>query len=218
MPCPSSVSIILATAHPAAHLPTAPLAVGSKMQAVSLLNSPPAARFSLAPASAGGSRCSPRWPTNPALRGLLGIATAADFTEDLIWNQLNETAQNTMIDSGEYALPNDYCNDPLEDSDPYIITHQLIIEARNHLLLQGKNPSIALTCPIRLIHGMDDADVPPETSHDIMNALASTDVEVTYQKNGDHRMSSPESLALLERILHRPDKSRDALTPFMLKW
>ncbi|MCP5361601.1 MAG: alpha/beta hydrolase [Hyphomicrobiales bacterium] len=128
--------------------------------------------------------------------GLLGIASAPDFTEHLIWDQLTETQRQTILQDGYYVLPQENCHDP--DAMDFPITRTLIEDGRKHLLLDRPIP---LTCPVRLLHGMQDTDVPWHISTRLAGQLESTRVTVTLQKTGDHRMSTPESLALLEREL-----------------
>jgi pimeloyl-ACP methyl ester carboxylesterase len=60
---------------------------------------------------------------------------------------------------------------------------------------------IAITCPVRLLHGQRDADVPWETSLDLARALRSDDVQITLVKKGDHRLSRESDIALLERTV-----------------
>jgi pimeloyl-ACP methyl ester carboxylesterase len=125
--------------------------------------------------------------------GLIGIAAAPDFTEDLMWKELTG-AQRKEIDSKGYVdLPNCY-----DDQEPYRITHKLIEDGKNQLLL--KEP-IPLNIPIRLIQGIKDDDVPWSTAGRIMEKLSSDDVEVTYVKSGNHRLSEDPDLARLTRIL-----------------
>ena len=130
------------------------------------------------------------------VKALIGIAAAPDFTEDLIWNLLSKEEKQILKSEGQYILPTEYCNDP--DPDPYPITTELIEEARKHMLLRN---SIQINCPVRLIHGSNDKDVPQETSSNLMHALTSTDVHLNILKNADHRMSSNEALALLEAVV-----------------
>ncbi|MBF0332516.1 MAG: alpha/beta hydrolase, partial [Alphaproteobacteria bacterium] len=74
---------------------------------------------------------------------------------------------------------------------PYVISRALIDEGRNHLLLAD---SVNLSCPVRLIHGMRDADVPWRTSERLADQLAAPDVVLTLVKDGDHRLSRPQDL------------------------
>lgn len=126
------------------------------------------------------------------IMGLIGIAAAPDFTETLIWDTMDSAQKQALLQQGSVELPAEEC------SGAFVITRKLIEEGRNHLLLGGE---ISLTCPVRLLHGMNDRDVPYHTSLQIATQLESTDVEVHLVKNGDHRMSSPENIALLEQMV-----------------
>jgi pimeloyl-ACP methyl ester carboxylesterase len=87
---------------------------------------------------------------------------------------------------------------PSQYGDPTPITRTLIEEGRNHLLLNGP---IALGCPVRLLHGQRDLDVPWEMSLRLAEQIAGEDVQVVLVKDGDHRLSRPQDLALLSRTL-----------------
>ncbi len=102
--------------------------------------------------------------------GLLGIAAAPDFTEDLMWNAYPEEVRDTLRREGVYREPSEYSD------EPYAITMGLIEEGRQHLLLREPIP---IGCPVRLIHGMADPDVPWQTSIRLAERLESADVEVT---------------------------------------
>lgn len=125
--------------------------------------------------------------------GLLGIASAPDFTENLMWPALSEAQKAEMQSKGMVEVPSAYFG------DSYPITMQLIEEARFHLLLEDEQ--IPLTCPVRLLHGMADEDVPWTLSNQLADKLASDDVQVTFIKDGDHRLSTEENLQLLEQTL-----------------
>lgn len=124
--------------------------------------------------------------------GIIGIASAPDFTEDLIRPAMNGQQACELQENGQFLAPSEY-------GDPYPITRHLLDEAREHLLLRGG--CIPLTCPVRLLHGMKDADVPWMLSTKLAGKLASDDVQVTYLKDADHRMSDDASLNLLEKTL-----------------
>ena len=119
---------------------------------------------------------------------LIGIASAPDFTEDLIWDKLSPTQQKELQETGSYNLKSDY------GDAPYPITMELIEDGRKHLLLKK---SIGTTRPVRLIHGQKDADVPSSISTRLAEKLVKADVVVNLIENGDHRMSTPQNIQLL---------------------
>ena len=119
--------------------------------------------------------------------GLVGIAAAPDFTETMMWDTMMPAERVTMARLGYLDVPSEY-------GEPYRVTMGLIEEGRNHLVLGGPIP---ITCPIRLLHGQRDPDVPWETALRLAAALDSTDVEIRLIKDGDHRLSRPQDLAIL---------------------
>ena len=122
------------------------------------------------------------------IAGLIGIASAPDFTEDLIWNDMNKEAQKTLMEKGVYTLESDY------GDDPYPITKELIEEGRKHLLLKN---NINIDCPVRLIHGILDEDVPSHLSITLGQQLTTDNMCINLIEDGDHRMSNPENIELL---------------------
>lgn len=126
------------------------------------------------------------------IAGLLGLAAAPDFTEDLILPSFGP-AERTMLDTqGQVMVPGTY------DLPPYPITRRLLDEARAHLVLRGP---IAISCPVRLIHGLEDPDVPWQTALKLQEHLASGDVTVTLVKGAGHRLSEPGDLVRLRMTL-----------------
>ena len=119
--------------------------------------------------------------------GLFGIAAAPDFTEVLMWRGYEVSVRETLRTEGLYVEPSDY-------GDPYPITYRLITEARNHLVLESP---IALACPVRLVHGMRDAEVPWRHALALVEAIAGDDVRLTLLKDGEHRLSEPDQIAFL---------------------
>jgi pimeloyl-ACP methyl ester carboxylesterase len=122
------------------------------------------------------------------IHGLIGIAAAPDFTEDLIWSELNAADQAKLQAEGTLSRPSAYAE------DPYVITWKLITEARQHLLLRAP---VELDCPIRLLHGMEDPDVPVAVAMRLAERLTARDLILHLIKDGDHRLSRPQDLALL---------------------
>jgi pimeloyl-ACP methyl ester carboxylesterase len=123
--------------------------------------------------------------------GLVGIAAAPDFTERLMWQAMTPAERATLQRDGVLQVPSQY-------GDAYPVTLRLIEEGREHLLLGAP---IELSCPVRLLHGQQDPDVPWELALTTAAAITGADVQVTLVKDGDHRLSRPEDLALLRRIL-----------------
>ncbi len=124
--------------------------------------------------------------------GLVGVAAAPDFTETLMWRNFKPEIRAALERDGVYHEPSDY------GEEPYAITMDLIVEGRKHLLMDR---SIPITCPVRLIHGTADPDVPWKLSLELMEQLESADVEVTLVKGGGHRLSEPEDLERLNRAV-----------------
>ncbi len=125
------------------------------------------------------------------VRGLVGVAAAPDFTEALMWDSMAPPERAALLRDGFLDVPGAY-------GPPTRITRTLIEDGRRHLLL---NTPIPLTCNVRLLHGQRDSDVPWETALRLAERLASTDVQVTLLKDGDHRLSRPQDLALLCRTV-----------------
>ena len=122
------------------------------------------------------------------IAGLIGVAAAPDFTEDLMWDQFDDAAKARIRAEGILHLPSEY-----EDT-PYPVSLTLIEDGRDHLLLRSP---LALNCPLHLIHGMADRDVPWQTALNIAEAVSSEDVSVTLVKGGGHRLSTAADLARL---------------------
>jgi pimeloyl-ACP methyl ester carboxylesterase len=121
------------------------------------------------------------------LAGLVGIAAAPDFTD---WGY--DEAQKARLRAGETILEdNAYGYDPTP-------THPLFwADGQTNRQLDGE---IAIDCPVRLLHGQRDTDVPREISQQLARQLRSADVQLTLIKDGDHRLSRERDIALLLRI------------------
>jgi pimeloyl-ACP methyl ester carboxylesterase len=126
------------------------------------------------------------------IAGLVGIAAAPDFTEDLIWQRAGAEIRAQLLRDGVWHEPSAYSPEPTP------ITLRLIEEGRRHLLLRAP---IALACPVRLIHGLRDPDVPWQTALRLAERLDSRDVEVVLVKDGDHRLSTDQDIERLVRIV-----------------
>ena len=120
--------------------------------------------------------------------GVVLIAPAVDFTEVLMWQQFPAEVQQLITREGAWERPSAY------DEQPYRITRQLIEEGRQHLLLGGM---IETGCPVRILQGVADPDVPWDHSIELVSHLAQDDVVLTLVKDGDHRLSRPEDIERL---------------------
>jgi len=119
--------------------------------------------------------------------GLIGIAAAPDFTEDILC-KLNKENLKLLSLNGFVEIPSEY------DESPYIISKILMDSGKNNLLL---NHEISITCPVHLFHGSNDEDVPFETSLKLMKNLKSDDVQLTLVKNSNHQFSTDSDLKLI---------------------
>ncbi len=122
------------------------------------------------------------------IHGLVGVASAPDFTEKLIWEKLNDAQKAELHKNGVYYAPSCY------GEEPYPIMMTLIKSARNHLLLDKE---IEIDVPVRLLHGTDDEDVPWQVSAQIMEKITSKNAMLTLIKGGNHRLSEPSQLNML---------------------
>jgi len=125
------------------------------------------------------------------IAALLGIAAAPDFTERLMLATMSADQRATLARDGVVLIPSDY-------GEPYPITRALIEEGRAHLLLDSPIP---FQGKVRLLQGMADPDVPWRHALAIAERLTTADVVLTLIKDGDHRLSRPQDLALLGTTL-----------------
>ena len=121
------------------------------------------------------------------MAGLVGIAAAPDFTQRLMWDSMAPVERETLRRDGVLYVPSQY-------GDPTPITMKLIEDGARHHVLTG---SVPVRCPVRLLHGQADPDVPWELALRIAEQVETPDVRVTLVKDGDHRLSRPSDLALL---------------------
>jgi pimeloyl-ACP methyl ester carboxylesterase len=126
-----------------------------------------------------------------APRALVLIAPATDFTEALMWAQFSPQAKAAVAAEGVFMRPSAY-------GDPYPITLGLIEDGRRNLLLDGP---IAPGCPVHILQGMQDPDVPWEHALKLVERLPGENVQVTLIKDGDHRLSRPDDIATLVRAV-----------------
>ena len=123
-----------------------------------------------------------------SIAGLVLIAPAVDFTEVLMWERFPKKIKRELEDKGVWARPSEYAD------EPYLITRTLIEEGRNHLILGSM---IETGCPVRILQGVQDPDVPWNHAVELVSRLAQDDVVLTLVKDGDHRLSRPEDIERL---------------------
>ncbi|MDQ2953619.1 MAG: alpha/beta hydrolase, partial [Pseudomonadota bacterium] len=128
--------------------------------------------------SSGGAR----------IAGLVLIAPAVDFTEALMWQRFPSEVRRQIEQTGSWQRPSAY------SEEPYLITRKLIEDGRDHLLLGGL---IETGCPVRILQGVQDEDVPWQHAVELSSRLAHDDVVLTLVKDGDHRLSRPEDIERL---------------------
>jgi pimeloyl-ACP methyl ester carboxylesterase len=134
-----------------------------------------------------------RGKTGPgSIAGLVLIAPAVDFTEELMWKRFTPEIKRELAENGVWQRPSAY------SGEPYPVTRQLIEEGRNHLLLGGM---IETGCPVRILQGVEDPDVPWQHAIELTSRLACDDVVLTLVKDGDHRLSRPEDIERLLRAV-----------------
>ncbi len=134
-----------------------------------------------------------RGQTLPAsVAGLVLVAPAVDFTEELMWKRFDPAIRREIEENGVWLRPSEY------SPEPYPVTRQLIEEGRRHLLL---GDMIETGCPVRVLQGVEDADVPWRHAVELVSRLASDDVVLTLVKDGDHRLSRPEDIERLRNAV-----------------
>jgi pimeloyl-ACP methyl ester carboxylesterase len=127
-------------------------------------------------------------PRAGSVAGLVLIAPAVDFTEELMWKRFPADAKRAIERDGAWQRPSQY------GDEPYLITRTLIEDGRRHLLLGGL---IETGCPVRILQGVQDPDVPWRHAVELSSRLAHDDVVLTLVKDGDHRLSRPEDIERL---------------------
>ena len=126
-----------------------------------------------------------RGVSGASLASLVLIAPAPDFTEALMWNGFSPEIRREIETRGVWLRPSQY-------GEPYPITRALIEEGRNHLLLGS---AIDVGCPVRILQGAQDPDVPWRHAFALAHRLPADDVVLTMIQDGDHRLSRPQDIA-----------------------
>lgn len=127
--------------------------------------------------------------TGQAPAGLVLIAPAVDFSEELMWAQMPDAIRQTILRDGAWLRPSEYSPEPTP------ITRALIEDGRRHLMFGGE---IRTGCPVHILQGMRDPDVPWRQALKLVEHLSGDPVVLTLIKDGDHRLSMPADIARLQ--------------------
>lgn len=123
--------------------------------------------------------------------GLVTIAAAPDFTEQGFWAGFDAAQREALLRDGRVELPSDY-------DEPYIITHRLIEDGRQHLVM---NQPLPLPFPVRFLQGTQDGSVPVDWALALLDHASGTDHRLTLVKGADHSFSTPDCLSLICRAI-----------------
>ena len=125
--------------------------------------------------------------------GLVGIATAPDFTEDSILQRMTLSQRDALYRDGRLEAPSQY------SEEPYLITRKLIEDGRKYLVMRS---ALRAPGPVRLLQGMADPDVPWETAARLAAHIEGEDVRAILLRGADHRLSGERELALIAETIH----------------
>jgi pimeloyl-ACP methyl ester carboxylesterase len=123
--------------------------------------------------------------------GFIGIAPAPDFTEKLMWPAFSEAQRAEITARGVLYLPSQY-------GEPTPVTRALVEDGIRQNVLDAPIP---LRCPVRILQGMQDPDVPWRHALRLVDAIEGGDVRLHLIKDGDHRLSRPQDLRLLAETM-----------------
>ncbi len=122
------------------------------------------------------------------LGGLILIAPATDMTKDLMWDKYGDEFRDEVMRLGKYERSSEYSD------EPYVITKALIEDGKQHLML---DQGLDVPCPVRILQGEDDPDVPWQHGMKVYQSLRGDNVSFDLIKHGDHRLSTDRDLARL---------------------
>ncbi|ESY21209.1 MULTISPECIES: alpha/beta hydrolase [unclassified Mesorhizobium] len=124
--------------------------------------------------------------------GLVLLAPAPDFTAELVEPALTEEQRRDLREKGFFEEPSDY------SAEPYIYTSALIEDGRANRVMTGP---IDTHCPVHILQGLADADVPASHALKLVSLLPADDVTLSLIPDGDHRLSRPQDLDMLLRAV-----------------
>lgn len=126
------------------------------------------------------------------LHAMLLIAPAPDFTQELMWPELTPAQRQALEEDGYIEEPSEYSD------EPNIYTRALFEDGEANRVMKGH---VETGCPVHILQGMKDPDVPHTHAMKVAECLAGDQVTVTLIKDGDHRLSRPEDIALMLRCV-----------------
>ncbi len=126
------------------------------------------------------------------LAGMLLLAPAPDFTERLVLPKLTDAQKRELDANGFVSEPSSYSDEPT------VYTKALLVDGARNLVMRGP---IAVGCPVHVVQGMADAEVPYAHALDLVAHLPGDGVSLTLVPNGDHRLSREEDLSRMERAV-----------------
>ncbi|CCV09954.1 alpha/beta hydrolase [Mesorhizobium sp. STM 4661] len=126
------------------------------------------------------------------IAGMVLLAPAPDFTAELVEPVLTEAQKRDLREKGFFEEPSDY------SAEPYIYTRALIEDGRNNLTMTGP---IDTHCPVHILQGLADPDVPSSHALKLVGLLPADDVTLSLIPGGDHRLSRPRDLDMLVRAV-----------------
>ncbi|MBZ9706983.1 alpha/beta hydrolase [Mesorhizobium sp. ESP7-2] len=124
--------------------------------------------------------------------GMVLLAPAPDFTCELVEPALTKAQKRDLAKKGFFAEPSDY------SAEPYIYTRALIEDGRENRVMTGP---IDTHCPVHILQGLADADVPSSHALRLVSLLPADDVTLSLIPDGDHRLSRPQDLDMLVRAV-----------------
>ncbi len=125
----------------------------------------------------------------PKIAGIVLIAPAPDFTSELIEPELTDKERQSLAERGYFEEVSEY------SSEPNIYTRALMEDGQRNRVLSG---IIETGCPVHILQGMADPDVPYQHALKLMEFLPADDVALTLIRDGDHRLSRPQDLQKME--------------------
>lgn len=143
------------------------------------------------------------------IKGIVGISADPDFTENLLWSQLSEDVKNKIMTEGVCEIN--------WGSEKYLISKNLIEDGRENLLLTGGPRSIKVHCPVRLIHGLEDEEVPFQLALQLAENIVAEDVSVVLVKGSKHSMDAEADFktmrSMIQEVIEVSSKEFDLRSP-----